>query len=128
MSYTKQQQLHKSNNNYKYSASLCINSILILLVSYVAFLPGCLPLDDRVQKSATSESSAQQMALCNSFCVNRVTATLTQYEKLVQFHCTHVVILQTLSGDFALTAAQKQVVYPVHMATIIIILAESCNL
>ena len=36
------------------------------------FLPNCSLPDNRAQKSATSETTAQQLALCNSFCINRV--------------------------------------------------------
>ena len=38
-------------------------------------LPGCLLSTDRVQKSGISEITAQQLALCNSFCINRVRET-----------------------------------------------------
>ena len=56
------------------SQNLLLYAILILIGSgmSVDLLPGCSLSGDPVQKSAISEMTAQRLALCNSFCINRV--------------------------------------------------------
>ena len=79
----------------------------------VDLLPGCSLSGDPVQKSAISEMTAQRLALCNSFCINRV-----RYESdddyfnhapIANHILMRLIFLQALSGDFALNNTQKQV-------------------
>ena len=59
--------------------TVCSYAILIFLGSgmSVDLLPGCSLSGDPVQKSAISETTAQRLALCNSFCINRVRSQCT---------------------------------------------------
>ena len=72
-------------------------------------LPNCSLSRDPIQKSAVSEMTAQQLALCNSFCVNRV--------RLYYYFNHHdnndlmesIFCMQVFSGTFTFNDAQKQV-------------------
>ena len=74
----------------------------------VDLLPNCSLSRGPIQKSAVSEMTAQQLALCNSFCVNRVRLLLFNHHDNNDL-MESIFCMQVLSGIFTLSEAQKQV-------------------
>ena len=63
--------MHEASKDVYTDSIVHVHCVLMTIV-FSDLVYGCSLQNDRVQKSGISETTAQQLALCNSFCINRV--------------------------------------------------------
>ena len=80
----------------------CLTSMHAALVS------GCSLQNDQVQKSGISETTAEHLALCNSFCINRVRLRVI-FQSAEGYYIFWIIFLQVFSGTNTQNDTQKQV-------------------